>query len=111
MNDDVFRNDILKYDVELPIREFFFTIDQIAYMLDMDQGTVEDTLLFYWGREYGTCPRDKIKATNLSMPDETPNWRVSQTAFAIWMRAKGVSFDDRRAPRKVVRGKVRRDSR
>jgi hypothetical protein len=93
--DDTFRNDILKYDVDIPVREFFFTMDQIAYMLDMDEKVLREEYVKYQGREWGPGSAGKMRATNIAPPSSEPNWRVSMTDFAQWMRTKGITYNER----------------
>lgn len=93
--DDTFRNDILKYDVDIPVREFFFTMDQIAYMLDLDEKLLREQYVQYPGREWGKGAGGRMRATNIAPPDVEPNWRVSQTDFIQWMRVKGIQFNEK----------------
>jgi hypothetical protein len=90
-NPDPFEEDLFKQDVALPVREFFFTLDQIAYMLDMDQQVLMDTRIYYTGRT-GAAPGNLIRATNIARPDAQPDWRVSETAFKIWMTRMHIPF-------------------
>ena len=105
MADDVFRNDILKYEVDLPLREFFYTLDQIAYMLDVDQKVLEEGYIYYNGRHYGQ-PNGRLIATNLAAADQPPNWRVSEVNFTRWMKARKLGFDKSRAPKVIRRKKL-----
>lgn len=82
--------------IGLPVREFFYTIDQIAYLLSMDEGYVKRTLLHFEGRTPGVCPRDKMTAYDMSSEnDEKPEWRISERHLRRWMRSKGIRVYDR----------------
>ena len=82
--------------VNLPIRVFMYTIDQIAFMLEVSEQNVRESFLFYEGRSVGVCPRDKLLAVDIS-PDNatTPEWRVAETHFRRWMKFKGWKIYDR----------------
>lgn len=80
----------------LPIRPFFYTVDQIAMLIEVDDVYVKRSLLYYMGRTVGPCPRDKMKAIDIS-PDsaEKPEWRVPERDFMRWLRFKGVKISNR----------------
>lgn len=92
------RDDTFKYEVELPVREFFYTCDQIAYLLDMSESHLRDSILFYVGREWHKKPRERLRAVNIAPPDDNPDWRVSETDFIMWMRVVGISFNRPQQP-------------
>lgn len=104
---DVFRNDIIVHEVDLPLREFFYTLDQIAYMLDLDQKVLEKDYIWYQGREYG-APNGRIIATNIAAADAEPNWRVAEVNFMRWMKARRIGYDKTRAAKVLRRKKTPR---
>lgn len=80
--------------VGLPIKPFFYTIDQISTLLSIEEASVQ-RWLFYEGRSVGICPKDRIKATNLAPRGETPVWRVLDKHFIQWLRFKGFKYHER----------------
>lgn len=81
--------------VGLPVREFFYTTDQIAYLIDCNEDYLKRSLLHYQGRSVGVCPKDKLLATNIGAEGDAPNWRVAETHLKRWMRFKGIKVYDR----------------
>ena len=88
---DPFREDELKYDVELPFREFMFTLDQIAFLLDIDEQYMIRKYLYLPGRSTG-IQAGRMRATNIARADQPPNWRVSETDLKFWMKSKGIRW-------------------
>lgn len=82
--------------VGLPIRPFMYTIDQIAYLLEVTERHLRENLIHYEGRSVGVCPKDKLLAVDIS-PDSAarPDWRVAETHLKRWMRFKGWKVVDR----------------
>jgi hypothetical protein len=83
-------------DVGLPVREFMFTIDQIAFLLDVTEPYLKQDLIHYEGRSVGACPKDKLLAVNIA-PDSAPKpeWRIAERHLKRWMRFKGWKIYDR----------------
>ena len=79
----------------LPPRIFFFTVDQISTLIELDEAYIMRNLLHYEGRSAGVAPRDKMKAMNMAPEGETPEWRVSEQAFIRWLKMKGIRFYER----------------
>ena len=85
-----------KRDIGLPVREFMYTIDQIAYMMGTTEAYVKRSLLFYEGRSVGVCPKDKLLAVDISPDDATKaEWRIAERHLKRWMRYKGWKFYER----------------
>lgn len=77
-------------DVGLPIREFLYTLDQIAYLLSIEEKSLRVSYVHYEGRSVGTCPKDKLLAVDISTDSNPrPEWRVSERHLKRWMRFKG----------------------
>jgi hypothetical protein len=70
----------IKY--RLPVRLFFFTIDQITDMLLADA----NKFIFKDGHDTGIPPDDKMLARNIAPSDSAPEWRVEEMEFVRWMR-------------------------
>lgn len=91
-NEDFMRDDVYLYEVEMPVREFFYTLDQIAYMLDTTQQYLEESVLHYVGRSWHKKPRHMLRCVNIAKVDASPDWRVAETDFISWMKIKGITF-------------------
>lgn len=94
--------DLFQHEVEIPVRVFFYTIDQIAYMLNCSEAYLRTDVLFYVGRSYG-IRSEKLRAVNLAAQDETPNWRVSEQDFIVWLKVKRISFHEALRPSRLRR--------
>lgn len=82
-------------EVGLPPREFFYTLDQIAYLLDITEPYLKNNLIHYEGRSVGFPSRHVMVAVNMAPEGETPEWRVAERHFKRWLRFKGYKFYDR----------------
>ena len=76
----------------LPATPFFYTVDQVAGFLQVDQRVVESRLLFYMGRSIGIPSKSKIVATNMMPEGETPEWRILDKHLIRYLRFKGIRF-------------------
>jgi len=74
--------------VTLPDKPFFYTLDQIASLLQVSEGWLRKQTI-YVGRSLDTS-RSMISAVNLAEPDETPIWRISEREFIRWLGYHGV---------------------
>lgn len=79
-----------KRDIGLPVREFMYTLDQIAFLLQIEESQLKRAYLHYESRSVGTCPKDRMLAVDIS-PDNAarPEWRVAERHLKRWMRYKG----------------------
>lgn len=84
-------------DIGLPVREFMYTLDQIAFLLSADEAYVKRTLIHWEGRSVGVCPKDRMLAVNIAPADTPPEWRVAERHLKRWMRFKGWKIYDRGA--------------
>lgn len=83
-------------EVGLPVRPFMFTLDQIAYLLDLTERKLRQDYIHYQGRSVGVCPKDKLLAVDISPEDAPrPEWRVAEKHLKRWMRFKGWKIYDR----------------
>jgi hypothetical protein len=80
--------------VGLPTRAFLFTLDQIAYMLDLELVSLRKSYLHYDGRTVGDRSPDKMMARNIAPPGEKPEWRVAEKELQRWLRRKGFRLYD-----------------
>lgn len=85
-----------QHEVGLPLRPFMYTIDQIAYLLEVGEPQVRASYLHYEGRSVGVCPKDRMLAVDISPDNATrPEWRVAEVHLKRWMRFKGWKIVDR----------------
>ena len=85
-----------KRDIGLPVREFMYTLDQIAFLLSIDEALLKRSYLHYESRSVGHCPKDKLLAVDIS-PDDDPKveWRVAERHLKRWIRYKGWKLYER----------------
>lgn len=76
--------------VGLPPMVFFWTIDQIASMLNISEETVRLKYLFYSGRSTGIKKRHHMQAINIAPEDESAEWRVSAREFVMFLKRMGL---------------------
>lgn len=81
--------------IGLPAKPFLYTVDQVAYLLSVEEDYVKRVLLFYEGRSVGVCPKDRIPARNIAPAGEKPEWRVAERALVAFMRFKGYKYHER----------------
>lgn len=83
-------------DIGLPVREFMYTLDQIAFLLSIEEKNLKQSYLHYDGRSVGPCPKDHLLAVDIS-PDNSPRpeWRVAERHLKRWMRLKGWKIYER----------------
>lgn len=80
----------------LPLKPFFYTLDQIAYLLEVEERYLKGSLIHFEGRSVGVCPRDRMKAVDISPDDaKRPDWRVDEKTFIRWLRFKGYRYHER----------------
>lgn len=81
--------------IGLPLREFMYTIDQIAYLLEMEESYLRSRVIFFEGRSVGVPTKEEMLAVNVARADEKPEWRVAERYFKRWMRFKGFKIYER----------------
>jgi hypothetical protein len=74
--------------IKLPRHEFFYTTDQLAVILSVEEPWLRERL-YYAGRMPDTHVRDKILAINIAGPGERPRWRISDRELTRWLIRKG----------------------
>ncbi|ANA85926.1 helix-turn-helix DNA binding domain protein [Gordonia phage GourdThymes] len=97
-----FQEDIMTSEVHFPAREFFYTVQQVALMLDCSRSYLEERVLYFAGRSTGSM-KGRIRVVNISAPDEKPIWRVSETDFKLWLKTKGIRFSEQRNARLMAK--------
>jgi hypothetical protein len=101
----IFDEDHIRNEVILPLREFFYTIDQIAYMLDCEESKIYSEMGYFTGRSQGR-QGTRLRITNIAAPEDKPDWRVSELDFKIWMTAHGIRFTEP-VPGRLLKRKTR----
>lgn len=75
--------------IGLPVRPFFYTIDQLSVILVVSSNQIRTNYLHYEGRSVGAPSRDKMVARNIAPADQKPEWRVAERELIRWLRRKG----------------------
>jgi len=78
-----------KHFARLPKKQFLYTLDQVAFILEIKQERLH-AILWYHGRNVGIKPHDKLFCTNIMPEGEPPEWRVPENSLKFWLRSKGV---------------------
>lgn len=78
--------------IGLPLRPFFYTLDQIAGLLSLELASVRQSYIFFDGRNVGVPPRGLMRAVNIAPDGEKPEWRVVDKELIRWARYKGFRF-------------------
>lgn len=76
-------------NINLPVRPFLYTIDQVAVILNLAEVTVRENYLHLAGRTPGVQSKDTILAHNISPFDRKPEWRVEERELIRWLKRKG----------------------
>ena len=76
------------FDLRLPVRPLFYTLDQIATLTALPVPTVRRAL-FYSGVSVGIPPRDQLHAQNLAPANEPEEWRVEEKELLRWLHYRG----------------------
>lgn len=79
--------------VEMPLREFLFTLDQIAALLNVSEEYLATQYLFFDGVTMGSS-RGKMRARDISPDGQRRDWRVGESQFRIFLQRKGFRVVD-----------------
>lgn len=82
--------------VNLPVRPFLYTLDQVATILNMTEASLKNGgYLFFVNRTPGAPRPDEMKAHNIASGiNARPEWRVEERELVRWMKRKGFRFID-----------------
>lgn len=107
----VFEEDRFQKQIQLPVRQFMYTIDQIAHMLSCSTDTLYNKYLWYTGRDHGQ-PGSKLKAINIAPLEDatTADWRVTEEDFFFWLKQRNITFHEQRIPLRRKPNRKRPDS-
>lgn len=81
--------------VTLPEPEFFYTLDQVAYLLSVEERWLRQRTFFY-GRNPKRKRLDDLEAINIARQDEDPTWRISHRELTRWLIRHGYKIKKRR---------------
>lgn len=82
--------------VDLPVREFLYTLDQMAVMLGVTMTSLRP-FIFCLGADTGVPRRSEMAANNIAPDEERPDWRVTEREFVSWLRRRGIRVYSRRS--------------
>lgn len=105
MTGSIFDEDHIRNEVILPLREFFYTLDQIEYMLDCTHDKLVNELGYFTGRSQGRMGT-RLRIVNIASPESTPDWRVSELDFKVWMSRHNIQFTEP-VPGRLLKRKTR----
>jgi hypothetical protein len=107
----VFEEDKFLPNIQLPVRQFMYTVDQIAHMLNCSADTLYKKYIWYTGRDHGR-PGSKLQAINIAPLEDgtTADWRIPEENFVFWCRQRGIAFHEQRIPLKRRPNHKRPDS-
>ena len=77
-----------KLVIQLPKHDFFYTIDQIALIMSVEESWLRKQVYFS-GRMPDAHHRSKLLANNMAEADAHPRWRVSERELIRWLARKG----------------------
>ena len=80
--------------VDLPPRIFLYTLDQVAYCVEMSVESLRRAHVHFAGRTTGYSPRGLILARNIAEPKDKPDWRVTEGELVRWLKFKGFVFSE-----------------
>lgn len=74
--------------VELPLREFLYTLDQLALILNITQNTLATQYLYFEGVSTGTRV-GRMSARDISLDPNRRDWRVAESSFRLFCTRRG----------------------
>lgn len=80
--------------VGLPVKPFFYTLDQIATLLSVEEDRLKKAYIYFDGRSTGRRRPDLMISVNIAPDTEKPEWRVEQRELVRWMKAKGFKYHE-----------------
>jgi len=80
---------------ELPPRAFFYTLDQIATMINVDYEYFRRRYIYYDRRSVGVHYPDMLLAVNMAPHGAPPDWRVTEDELKRWFKKKRVRLHQR----------------
>lgn len=81
--------------VNLPIRPFLYTLDQIAELISTPVRALAEKHVYFDNRSIGAKRPWHIMARNIAGPDDNPEWRVVDRELIRWMKNRGFRYIER----------------
>jgi hypothetical protein len=78
--------------MNVPLRVFLWTLDQVATMLNVQLKTVETSYVYYEGRSTGPRSVHLLAARNIAKPGDPTEWRIAEAELKRWLKVKGFKF-------------------
>lgn len=75
---------------DLPARPVFWTLDQVASMLQVDLEYFKRRLVFYEGKSAGMDATKMFRAIDVSAPQDVPAWRIHSDEIIRWCKVRNV---------------------
>lgn len=74
---------------EIPRPPFLYTLDQLAQVLNVTEAVLRARYIYFDDRSPGPPKSGQLTARNISRPEDTPEWRVTDSELARWLKSKG----------------------
>lgn len=78
--------------VRLPAHPFFYTLDQVAIMLNLRVSALK-LRVFFVGRTSGRRTPTQLEAMNIAEPGKAPDWRIDERELLRWLAVHGYQVD------------------
>lgn len=78
--------------IDLPVRPFLWTVDQVATIINLQPRTVQIHYVYFEGRSTGSKTSAQLLAHNIAPRDKPAEWRIAQEELTRWLRSKGFRF-------------------
>ena len=78
-----------KPKVEMPVRPFLYTMDQVATLLQVNVRDLRAKMVWFRGRSTFAKDNHHLQAINIARPDEKPDWRIEERELLRWFGYKG----------------------
>ena len=84
--------DLEANSIELPLKVFLYTLDQIAYMMDVTETSLKASIVYFQGRDMKRQHRTQLRAVNISSVNKSPEWRVAEDELIRWCKIRKITF-------------------
>ena len=74
--------------IELPLREFLYTLDQLALILNVTENALAVQYLYFEGVSAGTRV-GRMSARDISQDPKQRDWRVAESSFRLFCSRRG----------------------
>lgn len=84
----------LRQEVNMPIRPFLYTLDQIAGLLSINLPYLTAHYTYFEGRSIGVMSKDLLLARNIAPRTQPAEWRIAERELIRWLKRKGYRVYD-----------------